>query len=238
MRGGTTSLYAYLTDSPEVVGALRKEIHFFDLYYSKGWVWYLSHFPIQSSRRFLTGEASPNYLFYPESIQRIVEKLPEVKLIALLRNPIDRAYSDYQVEVATGYESLSFEDALSRECNIHDDRWQLKDLREKSPDERNHFSYLSRGIYVAQLRPWLENVSRDRFLVIKSEFFFNDPGKVLTQVRSFLGLPADDRKIFKKFNEGQYKPMSVDIRARLRAFFAPYNDELSRLLGMDFSEWR
>jgi len=237
MRGGTTSLYSYLTDSPEIVGALRKEIHFFDLNYSKGWIWYLAHFPSRSSRTFLTGEASPDYLFYSESIRRIVESLPEVKLIALLRNPVDRAYSDYQVEVASGYESLSFEDALSREYNIHEGKWQLKDLRERSAYERNHFSYLSRGIYVDQLRPWLQNVSRDRFLVLKSESFFNDPGKVLSQVKNFLGLPADDRKAFKKYNEGQYKPMLMATRTRLRTFFEPYNDELSRLLGLDFREW-
>jgi len=237
MRGGTTSLYAYLTDSPDVVGALRKEIHFFDLNYSKGWTWYLAHFPIQSSRSFLTGEASPNYIFYAEAVQRIVEGLPEVKLIALLRNPVDRAYSDYQVAVVSGYETLPFEDALNRECKVHGDEWEIKDVRERSAFERNHFSYLSRGIYVDQLKLWTKAVPRNRLLVLKSESFFNAPGNVLSQVREFLGLSAIDRKTFKIYNETQYEPMSAGIRTRLRAFFEPYNEQLSQLLGMDFREW-
>jgi hypothetical protein len=237
MRGGTTSLYVYLKEHPGVVGALRKEIHFFDLNYSRGWQWYLSHFPLRGSRAFLTGESSPNYLYYAESVGRIVYTLPEAKFIALLRNPIDRAYSHYQHEVAMGFETLSFENALRRECDTEVDPWQLRDLSERGIYYRDHFSYLSRGIYVTQLKRWMEKVSRDRLLILKSESFFNDPAAVLSQVLDFLGLPPSNRKTFKKWNQEQYEPMSEATRAHLRLFFKPHNDELSHLLNTDFQEW-
>jgi len=240
VRGGTTSLYNYLTECPGVIGALIKEIHFFDFKYQRGWTWYLSHFPIQSSRAFLTGEATPNYMLYPEVMQRIIETLPNTKLIVLLRNPIERAYSHYHhiVELGFGDASESFEEALDHECDRKRNPWQLRDLSRRGFVESDYYyTLLSRGIYVAQLKPWMQKDTRSRFLILKSEDFFNDPGKTLSEVLHFLGLPATNRSAFRKYNEAHYEPMPDALRSSLREFYRPYNDELSRLLDMEFEEW-
>src|SRR5579859_2819290 len=123
-RCGTSSLYYYLTEQPGVVAASTKEIHFFDDYYTKGLGWYKAQFPTASYKKyienvrklhFLTGEASPYYLFHPHAPRRIKAALPNAKLIVLLRNPIDRAYSQHWLEVMGKYESLSFEEAIQSE---------------------------------------------------------------------------------------------------------------------------
>jgi len=235
-RGGTTSMHSYLTENPKIVPALRKEIHFFDQNYSKGWAWYLAHFPIRKSD-ILTGEASPHYYFFPEAAQRIADTLPNGKLILLLRNPVDRAYSHYQHEVANGYEKLSFKDAISREYTISNGIWKPRSLRANGLSQYVHFSYLSKGLYVTHLKWWLTKIPRERFLILKSEFFFREPGAVLSQVLNFLGLPPNDRSNFSKYNEGNYEPLGQELRSQLLTFYKPYNDELSSLLGMDFSEW-
>jgi len=234
-RGGTTSLYQYLMRNVTMVPALRKEIHFFDQHYYKGRSWYLAHFPVRNDD-VLSGEASPHYYFFPEAAPRVAETLPNAKLIMLLRNPIDRAYSHYQHEVAMGYEKLSFEGAINREFTVTDGVWKPKDLRAKGISEYVHFSYLSKGLYITYLKRWMEAVERDRFLILNSERLFNEPGKVFPQVLSFLGLPSNGLTSFGTFNEGQYEQLDEKTRARLLAFYAPYNEELSRFLDMDF-EW-
>src|SRR5208337_774326 len=188
-KGGTTSLYASLATTHKMVMALDKEIHYFDRNYSKGWAWYLSHFPIRMSNGSLTGEATPDYLFFPEVAQRVAEVLPKCKLIVMLRNPIDRAYSNYHHEIGQGNESLSFEDAIRRECMIGADGaiLGLKDLREAGFYDFDHFSYLARGLYVEQLRLWMQKISRKQFLILKSESFFTQPDKVIPEVFEFLG---------------------------------------------------
>jgi len=121
-RGGTTSLYKYMTKHPKIIPALKKEIHFFDNKFGKGLSWYESQFmqnPFfcllkrkRKSEDTITGEASPYYIYHPHVPKRISKILPNVKLIAILRNPIERAFSHYNHEVRLGAEKLSFEDAL------------------------------------------------------------------------------------------------------------------------------
>src|SRR5579885_2674785 len=117
-RGGTTSLYAYLGQHPQIAPAVIKEVHFFDNNYERGVGWYRTQFPflIEKSiaknigqQNFITGEASPYYLFHPHVPERAAKVVPGAKLIVLLRNPIDRAYSHYYHEVELGHEKLSFE---------------------------------------------------------------------------------------------------------------------------------
>ena len=123
-RGGTTSLYNYLLARPQIAAATRKEVHFFDNNFHRGIPWYRAHFPslIQGDmaetirgQRFITGEASPYYLFHPHAPARAALVVPKAKLIVLLRNPVDRAYSHYCRMVKKGRETLSFEDALAQE---------------------------------------------------------------------------------------------------------------------------
>src|SRR5438067_227401 len=122
-RGGTTSLYHYLKTHPCVESATTSDTHFFDKKFSKGLGWYRGHFPTwmekyyaqMRGQRFVTGEASSSYLFHPHVPKRVVQVLPHVKLIVLLRNPVDRAYSQYYHAIELGHETLSFEEAIASE---------------------------------------------------------------------------------------------------------------------------
>jgi Sulfotransferase domain len=119
-NGGTTTLHWTLCQHPHVEPATKKEVHFFDSHrwFEKGIGWYRSRFPAPAwgdGRRVITGEASPYYLLHPFAPHRASITVPDAKLIALLRNPVDRAYSAYKHRVLTGRESLSFEEALDAE---------------------------------------------------------------------------------------------------------------------------
>src|SRR2546423_13513556 len=101
---GTTSLYYYLIEHPNIAPAVRKQMHFFDNRFKKGFGWYKSNFPTIFSKwyktflhkqKFVSGEATPYYLFHPLAASRVHQFLPDVKLIVLLRNPVNRAYSHY-----------------------------------------------------------------------------------------------------------------------------------------------
>src|SRR5947209_8592328 len=112
-KAGTTALYAYLRWHPEITGPSFKEVSFFDRHYARGERWYRAHFPAR--RRPFVGEASPSYLFHPLVPERVARLLPDARLVAILRNPVDRAFSHYQHEVSLGREPLSFEEAVAHE---------------------------------------------------------------------------------------------------------------------------
>ena len=162
-RGGTTSLQQYLTAHPDVLEPkAAKASHYFDANFSKGWSWYRAHFPLQrwmdreraAGRPVVVGEASPYYCFHPLALDRIAARVPDVKLIIVLRDPVERAWSHYSYEVARGNEDLSFADALDaepgrtagaadriRRGEIDDDReWRLH-------------TYLQRGVTQSRSRP-------------------------------------------------------------------------------------
>src|SRR6266540_2331415 len=109
-RGGSTSLYEYLIRHPDVAGCLlTKGSHYFDVNFGRGWSWFRAAFPLAGGRRTIAGEASPYYMFHPLAPQRIAAALPEVRLIAVLRDPVERAWSHYRYERHRGYEDLPFE---------------------------------------------------------------------------------------------------------------------------------
>jgi Sulfotransferase domain len=251
-RGGTTSLYNYLMDRPGVGPAAVKELHFFDKKFHKGSAWYRAHFPtaiqkfsVEFTRkhRFVTGEASAYYLFHPHAPKRVAQLIPEVKLIVLLRNPVDRAYSQYNFEVELKRESLSFEDAIAaEEGRIGKERERiLADERYVSFDH-SRFSYLARGAYVDQIRAWMEFFPREQFLILRSEDFYTNPASVLEEVSQFLHLaPLEKHERIKSYkqhnyNNTPYSQMDAATRKRLLAYFEPHNRRLSDFLGMTF-DW-
>ncbi len=227
-KGGTTSLHRYLNKHPDVSMAFKKEVHFFDFFFAKGIDWYLAHFPLRSEAN-LTGEASPSYLFHPEAPRRARDAFPDVKLIALLRNPVDRAYSHHQMEFRRGKEELTFEDAIEREAER---------LGDSDPDIASgnwrRFSYVSRGIYVEQMARWLSVFPREQFLVIKSEEFAREPERHFAQVLDFLGLPPCQLPEYRTHNAHGYDEMRRDTRTRLSDYYEPYNRQLYDLLGRNF----
>jgi hypothetical protein len=242
-RCGTTSLYNNLNRHLCVAPALKKEVHFFDVNFNKGTDWYKAHFPSYLYRyirklrdqAIITGEASPYYLFHPHVPKRVIELFPRIKLIALLRNPIDRAYSHYHHEVRKGFEKLSFAEAIEKEQER-----LLADAEKMHEDENyysfnhRHYSYLSRGIYINQLQNWMRFFSREQILILKSEDFYRDPGTVMSRLQAFLKLPSLQMEKFRRYNYHPYSELGTGMRAYLIDYFRPHNKELYEYLGVDF----
>jgi len=199
-KGGTTSLYNYLKEHPQIYLPPKKEIHFFDLYFKRSIEWYRKHFIGAESQRFKAiGEATPSYMYLEEVAERIHNTLPEVKLIFILRNPVDRAYSHYWHEVRLGYEWLSFEEAIKAEP----ERLARGDII-----SRLHYSYLDRGKYIIQIDRFRKYFSKDQMLIIIAEELWSNPEQVMRKVFEFLGVdPTFKSKTwYKKFNVGNKKP--------------------------------
>jgi hypothetical protein len=239
-RCGTTSLYRNLTEHPCVAAAFKKEVHFFDHQFERGVLWYRAHFPATfyrwyASRRFaraiITGEASPYYLFDPRAPLRIKKMLPDVKLLAILRNPVDRAYSQYHMNRRKGFETLAFPAAIDAEPQ------RLKEAETDAPAddfstlERRHFSYVARGIYVDQLKAWHEHFDAEQLLILRSEDFQVDPGQTLDAVYRFLRLPPHTIVDPEKSHVAEYEPMDAAVRSSLIDMFRPHNRRLEDYLG-------
>ena len=249
-KGGTTSLYHYLQTHPSIASAARKEVHFFDRRSNlhKGLAWYRGHFPTRVEKyyvqhllgqAFLTGEATPEYLFLPHIPQRVAQILPHVKLVVLLRNPVDRAYSQYQHAVLQGHETRSFEEAITaQQASIA--REQALILQDEEYEQYTYMQhcYLTRGIYVDQLQRWLRLFPREQFLILKSEAFYADPAVTLKAVLDFLNVPVSELQLkksaYKAYNTNHYVPMDTTLRKRLMAFFEPHNARLYDYLGINF----
>src|SRR5436305_3956146 len=249
-RGGTTSLYHYLQAHPCLQATTTKEVHFFDRKYHKGLMWYRGHFPTVwekvrtqqvQKQAFVTGEASPSYLFHPHVYKRVAQALPQVKLIVLLRNPVDRAYSQYYHSIELGHESRSFEEAIREEQESSGQEREkiLKDEHYQSYAYKHH-SYLTRGIYVDQLQAWMNFFPREQFLILKSEDFYADPTATLKKVYAFLNLPVTElqaqKKEYKQLNKTKYSKMDETLRIHMEEYFRPHNARLCEFLDTDF-DW-
>jgi Sulfotransferase domain len=236
---GTTFLYDLLSQHPLVQPAASKEPHFFDKYFDEGTEWYRRFFPAprwEDGRRTMTGEATP-YIINRRAPERMAELVPQARLIALLRDPVDRAYSDYQMLARKERELSTFEEAIEAEgtpplgtggnTSVHEDGLGLDDGSK----------YISRGVYVDQLRRWSRFFPREQLLVLKSEDFFEDPKQTLKRVLQFLGLPEwepEPSKLETKRNTGRYEGEMVPAtRRRLENYFEPHNRRLYEYLGVD-----
>lgn len=245
-RGGTTSLYNYLLQHPGVLGLFpqvrgKKSTDYF-LADSHDPRWYRSHFHTERYRSVLrsrrgyrpvSGEASPYYLWDPRVPSRVREVAPQVRAIALLRDPVERAWSHYHERVQNGVEPLGFEEALAAEAD------RLSGELERMVSEPayyspayDHFSYRSRGVYLPQLQRWTDTFGRDRLLVLRSEDMYADSNAVLAQVCDFLGIPPARVAHSGAFNaRHRVGEMPPGARADLAAYFAEPNAALEDWLG-------
>jgi hypothetical protein len=241
-KGGTDFLYHLLTHHPLVESAAFKEVHFFDRHFDKGVEWYCRCFPHpkwKGGRRTITGEATPYYLFHRPVAQRMAEMVPQARLIALLRNPVTRAYSHYQMQVRRGQEPRTFEEVTEAEATrLRAEGNEMLEDKQEVGFKQQHYSYLSRGVYVNQLLRWSEFFSKEQMLVLKSEDFFERPVEILKVVLAFLDLPEWEPKaseLQERRHEGSYEQeMDPSTRQRLEAFFEPHNRRLYDYLGVDF----
>jgi len=233
-RCGTTSVYNYIITHPKIATVSTKELHFFDVNFSKGLDWYKSQF----SHDKVIGEASPYYIFHPHCPKRIFKAIPTVKIIAILRNPIDRAYSHYWHEVRVGKEDLTFEKAIDSE-NARLEGEVEKMMKDEAyySLSHQHFSYLTRGRYIEQIKEWYNLFEKKQILVLSSEEFFLNPMKSLNLVYDFLDLPCHKLEKFKIFNKGNTPQMENKTRSFLSEYFKEHNQKLFEYLGKHF-DWK
>ena len=244
-KSGTTTLYTYLNQHPAVAQAFTQEVHYFDLNFHRGLSWYRAHFPTYLHARgirralganLLTGEASAYYLFHPRVCERVWATIPHVRLIIVLRDPVERAWAQYLQNRATKLEDLAFEDAIDREEErlAGERRRLIEDESATSFSYREH-SYLSRGIYVDQIRPWMELFPREQIHIVSSEeLLFRDPASIIAQVQDFLALPRRPLEHLRIYPREAEVPINDATRTRLRKHFCPHNQRLFEYLGRDF----
>ena len=209
MKAGTTFLYNLLTRHPLVEPAAFKELHYFDhLIDEEDIEWYRRCFPQPrwlDGRRTITGEATPSYLSHPATPERVAQVVPEARLIALLRDPVDRAYSHYQQVARKGREPLTFEEAIgAKKGRLPHEEGEPSGYEDLGLD--NRCGYLTRSIYVDQLLRWSRFFSDEQMLVLKSEDFYERTPEILKLVLDFLDLPEWEPKAWqeipKKRNKG------------------------------------
>jgi hypothetical protein len=257
-KSATTWLQQSLQQDPDIFMP-DPEVHYFSRYYDRGDEWYLCNFAGQEHRR-LRGEKSNSYMDVPEAAARIKEKLPHALLIAQLRNPVDRAYSDYCM--------------LYRRAEVGRDIAQYLDPRKGAGGR-----FLNGGLYFQQLQAYLDRFPADRLLVLLYEDLKADARTHLGRVRSFLKLednlppqplakkvkdksepvvnPALRRVLrplkpvvapfrqnagFRKLRsliagELRYAPLSRDLRERMADYYAPETEKLGALVGRDLTGW-
>ena len=237
---GTTFLYDLLSRHPYVEPAAKKELHYFDILADEeSTEWYRRCFPPprwKEGRRTITGEATPEYLSYPPASRRMAKVIPQARLIALLRNPVDRAYSDYQQVVRKGRETRTFKEAIGMEEARPPVRGAATSKRKDlaGPDSASR-GYLAKGIYVDQLLRWSRFFGDEQMLVLKSEDFFERPAHTLGVVLDFLELPQWEPPAWEVRNKGDYEQkMDPQVRRWLEEYFEAHNRRLYEYLGVDF----
>jgi hypothetical protein len=244
-KAGTTALYAYLRWHPGIGGPSWKEVSFFDRHWQRGEGWYRGHFPNalrgwlaerSNGRRLRVGEASPSYVFHPLAPQRVHDLVPDVRLIALVRNPVDRAYSHYQHQARIGEEQRPFELAIEQEEELLAPELERM-LADPSYDSElyRRFSYVSRGRYLEQLERWLRFFPRDQLLVLAADDLAERPAEVLAEVLRFAGLPSAAGLSLRSENVGRYERMQAAQRDRLAAIFEEPNEQLFAFLGRELN---
>jgi hypothetical protein len=230
---GTTTLFNYLSNHPQVSNPAKKELHYFDLNFEKPFSWYQSFFEGSSDQ--VSGEATPFYLYGYNIPQRIYQKIPTVKIIVLLRNPIDRAYSHFHMQKDRKIEPFhSFSKAIQRE----EERLSLSDPFSLSKHSSYiHHSYLDRGNYYAQLLRWSVYFDISSFLYIFSEELFSSPKSVYQAVCSYLNIDLILNIEYEHFFKQQYPNMNPRTRRFLSEHFNLKNQKLFSLINKSY-DWK
>jgi hypothetical protein len=231
-KGGTTSLFSYLSQHPDVVEPIQKEVHFFTRTFHRGMRFYRAHFPATKPGQ-VTGEATPYYLYHPRVPERVAAELPGARMIALLRDPADRAYSHYWHSRRYGRETATFEEAIAREREVipREHERILADDTYVSPSHQ-HWSYLARGHYAEQIRSWRRYFGPEQLLLLRSEDLFSDPATVCRNVLEFLGLRHHAFDGFEVMNAQRYPaPLRPETEQFLHDYYAPHIADLERETG-------
>lgn len=245
-RAGTTSLFRVLSEHPAVVRPTQsKGVGYFDLNYHQSWRWYLGHFPLRVTGRRraasegVTFESSGYYLFHPAVPSRLAQRLPEVKVVVMVRDPVERAMSAHRHESARGFESESFERAVDLEpARLAGEGERIAaDPAYESFDHRHH-GYLARSRYSEQIRRFVDALGADQVYVVDADRFFALPELEFAALTTWLGLPDWRPDRFEQWNaRPSTEKLDPAFRQRLLDYFEPYDRELAALMGRAPS-WR
>jgi hypothetical protein len=232
-KGGTNTLDYWLRSHPAIAMADRKEVRYFndDRLHSTSnpdYAYYHAWFRRSAFAR-ITGEASPSYLYWKPTLARIHRYNPAIKFILLLRDPVERAYSSWNMQRQRGIESRSFAEAVADELpRLYD------------PDAHQHprFDYLARGLYAAQLARLLEIFPASQVLAMRSEELKSQPQACFDRVCTFLGVAQQPLASTGSRHVRSYDaPLDSEQRKRLQQVFEPDIRRLEAMLGWDCSAW-
>jgi len=222
-----------------------KKTYFFDRYYYRGPGWYQAHFPTGRQREdvrrrtgspAVTGEAAVNYMFNPLVPSRVKETLPGVRLIVVLRNPVDRIWSHYHERVNAGTEHLSFQDALeAEEERLAGEVERMQEDPHYYSERFDFCSYKARGRYLEHLAAWLDIFPPGQLHIIRSEDMYADPETTVLGVQRFLGLPERPVSAH-RYNYLPSDTLSPELRAQLSDYYRPHVRALEGRLGRSF-DW-
>jgi hypothetical protein len=240
-RCGTTSIFKALAEHPQVMRPpVDKGTDYYTLYSTRGLDWYRGHFPLRSTARLRSGrlgrpvafEACTYYMFHPFALERLATDYPNVRLVAMLRDPVERAFSAYKHELARGFET---EPDFERALDLEQPRLAGElERMECDPDYESiahrHHAYTSRGEYAVQLQRAFRFFAPEQVHVLESEAFFSRPAEIYTALTRFLGLNDYLPRRFDQFNARPGSPMTESARQRLEQHYRQHDAALTDLL--------
>ena len=242
VRCGTTSLYHYLGQHNCMKQAVYDELGYFDDNFHLGLNWYRSLFPTKFIQKkietqygkFLTYDVTPFYIYNPLVIERIFKFMSDAKIIAVLRNPIDRAYSNFNDRLQQLNDTkTTFEDAINKEMDIIEKKG--KDIQDDEFLVNTFYELdLARGFYAEQLRGWFDKFPKKNMLLIPSEDLSTNTNDTLSRIFEFLQIPKQEISDLTKQNKIKYPKMKDTTREILINFFRPHNEELFNMIGKRF----
>ncbi len=244
-KSGTSSIFSYLRQHPQILRPIFKEPYFFDRHYHRGLRWYGCNFPSrrtierlndQIGRPHVTFEATATYVFDAEVPARIASDLGSRKFILLLRNPVERAVSAYWHARRMGKETRSLADAVEADMRRCEQDMLWESGRGSRPEgEPPRPAYVRRGIYHEAVSRWQSTFSPEHLLVLQSETMFANPGKVMADVFQFLDLPVPANMDYAPQNVGGYNEKDAGVRRMLDDFYRPHNAHLNVICKTSFS---
>lgn len=233
-KAGTSALFQYLSEHPNMVPPLVKEPQYWSQNFCLGQEWYQSIFPRlpEDCDRF-TGEGSVTYLVNPAAPKRVSEAMPKMKLIVLLRDPVSRAYSEYWMNRRVGRTDETFEEAVTLEMQ----RVPVCPLDPPGEGEPQiPMGYLVRSAALPFLKRWLEHFPSSQLLVLRNEDMARDLPETMRRVCRFLEVPSFVPLDPKRHNEGRYSAISEELRCKLTDWFEPHETALEKFLSERFGE--
>lgn len=239
-RCGTTSLFRALMGHPQIRRPImHKGVNYFDINYWRGEDWYRAHFGKRESADVRIFDSSGYYLWHPMAAERIARDLPGVRVVAMVRDPVERAYSAYKHELARGFEwEKSFGQALALEdARLEGEVDKLKADPHYYSFNHRHHAYRHRGEYAVQLAPYIAGLGRDHVHIMQSEAFFEEPEKEFAKLTDFLQISDTMPDSFDRYNARPGAGLDDEVRSELRAHYDSHDEALAELLG-ETPRWR